>query len=363
MKKIIILMLFINLQCAYAETFINKNQSVNSLSNAHAGTTVQLEDASVAFYNPAGLTALDKSQITVVATAVQPSYKLNVTSARDNNGNDLGAGITKPKSKVLLSALHAVKKINDKCAIGFSVTSPFSLKTNYNEDSITRFMATRTEIRTLDLSPNIAYQFNDKFSLGAGFDVIKTKYWWNVDYNSQWRYGAHVGLLFRPNDTTRMGFSYRSGVKTGIVKFPNIFTYSVYNSYSDKWSSMADIEYIKWRTSAIIPQCHRNTFRFAFGINYQYNEKLKFKSGLSFNQSPIKSKDQTIRNPIAHKLMIALGAKYQLNECVSLSAGYAHIFARTVTISETSLSGPQNLIGKFKTKDEIMGVQLTFNFV
>ena len=56
-------------------------------------------------------------------------------------------------------------------SLGLGINAPFGLKTEYDSNWIGRFHAIKSEVRTINVNPSIAFKVNDQISLGAGSEL------------------------------------------------------------------------------------------------------------------------------------------------------------------------------------------------
>src|SRR5690606_22248700 len=63
--------------------------------------------------------------------------------------------------------------IPSKLWAGIGVGAPFGLKTDYDSDWIGRFHGTKSEVKTININPSIAWKANETISVGAGLNFQK----------------------------------------------------------------------------------------------------------------------------------------------------------------------------------------------
>ncbi len=280
----------------------------SGLGNAYAGGAASAEDASTIFFNPAGMSRLDGSQISVGGAFIKPSVKYSGTisgvsfqTAGTGTGGDAG-------SLALVPNLFYTTRLNDKMHFGFGVNSPFGLQSEYETTWMGRFQAVKSKLQTVNLNPSVSYEVNDKVSVGAGLnyqrisgDLTNSVNYAALIYSAQLAAGAssatalaagtayagqeglgtitgsdsgwgyNFGALFNINDKTRAGFAYRSQVKytlSGTATFANrpsalatalpdqvvtlditmpaSFSMSALHQYSDKLEVMVDATWTGW---------------------------------------------------------------------------------------------------------------------
>src|SRR3990167_10411950 len=211
---------------ASASAFQLWEQDAASIGNYHAGYAAAAEDASTAFYNPAGITRFHNQQLVVGADAIMTSFKFQGTVATNGLGNIPMTTTAQGGAFGLVPFLQYVAPISDKVGFGFSIDVPFGLKTDYGRQTPMRYAATLSSISVIDYSPSLAYQFTDKFSGGLGFDIQSVDAEFDsvgavatpatdtegINKASDTGYGYHAGLLYAFTQDTRVGLSYHSQV-------------------------------------------------------------------------------------------------------------------------------------------------------
>lgn len=391
-----------------AGSFELHEQNTTYLGNAYAGTASTCEDASTTYFNPAGLTELNHAQVLASGIYYHGHIKLyNASAKNDLGGNVNSPSTTHPASNAVIPAMFASKRINKRWGVGFGVFAPFGLNTRYSSDSIARYVATKSSITTIDLSPAVSYKFNDKFSLGVGFDamyVIATldqainfgREGFIKNHATGWTYGFHIGALFKPTSNTSMGLSYFS-VFTPTVKgkvstlgyplapppttlraqvnLPERLVYSITHKYSPKWTGVGDVEWTHWsrlknlmliynkpNTTTNLVLNNKNSWRVSLGANYTLSDAWMFKGGVAYDQSPVRTQFRIANLPDSDKYWLAFGVKYKLLRNLSVDAAYAHLFFKGCTINERGSVG-QTLAGNYKNYADLIGIQLTWSFI
>ena len=209
-----------------------------SLGNYHAGYAATANDASTAFYNPAGIMRIKNQQAVFGGVVIATDFKYNgsvrvIESPAGFPLTSTFSNVTTQGGNIsFLPALHYVAPLSDRMGFGLSVVVPFGLKTDYGTDTPLRYAATRTAISVVDVAPVLAFQVTDKGSIGAGLDIQKVWAEFNsvgtaVDPNpvrmmrsdtiskneaTGTGYGYHLGGLYEFTPDTRVGISYHSQV-------------------------------------------------------------------------------------------------------------------------------------------------------
>lgn len=292
---------------AVAGGFLLFEQGVKGLGNAYAGGAAVADDASTVFFNPAGLTRLSGSQFALAGYYILPKSEYHNKSATISpslpvvggtpitGGNGGNAG----ESAFLFNFYYA-QEINEKFHAGLGVTVPFGLGTEYDRSWVGRYHAVKSELRTIDINPSVAYRVNNWLSLGGGIsaqyaDAELTN---AVDFGTigfiggagtlpqsldgftkltadDWGWSWDIGILVEPSDNLRFGLSYRSDIDytlkgnakfdvpagaeaiaqgaglvntsaKGDITFPGHASLSAYWRLHERFALMGDIFWTNW---------------------------------------------------------------------------------------------------------------------
>ncbi|WP_203143551.1 OmpP1/FadL family transporter [Marinobacter mangrovi] len=210
--------------------FALNEQSASAMGVANAGTAANPENATTVFFNPAGMSQLSGTNVSFGAAVldIDAEVKDGTASATDNVGNDVsgsdGGDIADP---AYLPNIFVTHEINDTVDVGIGLHAPYGLKADYDDDFVGRYFADKTELTAIALSPSIAVNNGEGFSMGIGVNIIYakgrlTKY---QDYSNyglpQEGYfdtegddiGATIsfGLLYELTDKTQIGLSGQTG--------------------------------------------------------------------------------------------------------------------------------------------------------
>lgn len=259
---------------AHASGFALLEQNASGLGNAYAGAAAAAEDASTIYYNPAGLGFLPGGkQIVFGADLINPSAKFG-DSASLASGTGIAPAALRPLggpggdagSLAAVPHFYFAMDVAKDWKIGVGIGAPFGLKTEYPADWEGRFQAIKSDVKTINFNPTVAYKVNDKVALGFGlnYERIDAEFTNAVNFaaatfggvlkatgsvaaaagaagavaaanpegsvsikgsNSAW--GYNLGGMFRLTPQTRLGVAYRSAIKyhvTGSATFSGVPT-------------------------------------------------------------------------------------------------------------------------------------------
>lgn len=147
-------------------------QSTSRLGTAYAGTASIADDATTAFFNPAGMTRLDEAGMSAAG------HLLGIDSRFRDRGSLAAAGtpLQQPlageegvtEDPAFAGGVFLVQPITDRWTFGFGVSAPFGLVSEYHNDTQLRYHATRSELTVINVNPTVAFEVNDELSLGFG---------------------------------------------------------------------------------------------------------------------------------------------------------------------------------------------------
>lgn len=398
---------------AWSAGYAIQEQSITGLGRAFAGSAAVAEDASTIFFNPAGLTYLDRAEMDLGLNYIAPKSNFSdegssIAGVIDLTGDDYGdAG----KNAVVPNFYYA-HPVNDRLALGFGVSAPFGLVTEYDDTWVGRYFAVKSDLLTVNFNPSIAYKATDKLSIGFGVSAqyVDVELTQMADLGARsgspqtadgkvkleaddWGYGYNVGVMYQATEATRLGVAFRSKISHTVkgdgslkdanrnvvadenieadVDLPETLSFAIHHDINSKWAIMADATWTKWSRfkeldirsdggalSSTKPEDWENTMRYGLGVAYKHNEKWQFRAGVAYDETPIPSAERrTARIPGNDRKWVALGATYHYSENIILDAGYAHLFIDDPKINETDDNG-YNLKGKYEASVDLLGVQL-----
>lgn len=373
-----------------------------SPGNDHAGYAAIAEDASTAFYNPAGIVRFKNQQLVFAGNAVATDFKYNGTVAVNTLGNTPQPTVAQGGGFAFLPAMHYVAPLTERLGFGFSVDVPFGLRTNYGYTSLVKYASTQSSVTVVDISPSFAYLVTDKGSIGAGLDIQKMYAEFDsvgvIDVGfpdeatstnkaSDTAAGYHLGALYQFSKDTRLGLSYHSKVVhhlsgsslfsgqlatdlNGVafsshantnVTLPPYTALSFYKRVHPEFAFMASAIYTQWNVmqslvlnnlsgvlgtapnqtiQVTIPEFYRNTWNLSVGGNYYPTDQIIIRSGIGYDQTPTTGAFRTVALPDNNRYVIALGGHYQATKTIGLDLNWMHLF-----VGQTRVNPPPQVTG------------------
>ena len=138
------------------------------MGRAGTGVASACEDGSSIFFNPAGITAAERQQVSIGGTLIAP---------RGDFTNDLSAFTTSLKAKAYpVPNLYYVRPLGGgRAAAGIGLFAPYGLTTEWPDDFEGRFLGYKSRIAAIYVQPTAAFKVMKGVSIGAGLDVSFVK--------------------------------------------------------------------------------------------------------------------------------------------------------------------------------------------
>lgn len=237
---------------AHAAAFGLVEQSITGLGSAFSSGSTAASDGSTIYFNPAGMSFLkNRTAVTFGANIIDPNAQFNdkgstiatalggaSLNVNNEEGGDAGPIAVAPN-------FYYTRAINDTWTAGVGINAPFGLVSDYDKGWVGRYYALRSDIKTVNINPSIAYKASNTLSLGFGINIqyIDASLSNAIDFGSicaatqtagtctalrlspqaddgkvkiagdDWSLGFNLGLLWQASPATRIGLAYRSKVK------------------------------------------------------------------------------------------------------------------------------------------------------
>lgn len=354
------------------------SQSVAAQGTADANAA-EANDASTIFYNPAGLSRLDGTQINLGATVVVPHSTFQDSGSTHFTGAPTGgtAAHGYAPDSVTAPSMYASKKLNDQWAVGLGLFVPYGAKLNYTNTWTGRYALTDVKLEAVTLNPSASFKLNEHHAFGFGImaEHFNADLGQAVDVpgtiaalsspaaaatraqligtivalggnpaalgaakdahasinGKDWGYGFNLGYMFTLDQNTRFGIAYRGSVAHGLKgdavwDFSMVTTDQITNKVLAKSGNRLNSgSMVKLRTPETL----------SVNVFHQFDSKWDGMADLTWTrnsrltdlhiQFPNTSEgDLVINQQWKNTLRLALGANYRYDDKVTLRAGVAY---------------------------------------
>ncbi|HAS8478284.1 TPA: aromatic hydrocarbon degradation protein [Vibrio vulnificus] len=407
---------------ANAAGFQLAEYSATGLGRAYAGEAAMADNASAQWRNPAMLTYLEGTQVSVGAIYVNPNIDVEGEVRHPMLGNT-AASSEDFAHDAIIPNLYISHRYNDQLAIGFALGTNYGMETDLGKDFAASHFGNEASVISKEANLNLAYQLNEQFSVGGGVRYIiaegsfgatapKTNIL-NLPQGTTLKYmegddtawGWQVGSAWQINENHRVGFTYKSEVELKLeghaegIAFQNTPNFydtgsmaltlpataelASFHQLSEQLALHASINWTDWSSfkelyadldnnpgSMVKVENWEDNYRFAVGATYQLQPKLALRSGLAYDTSAVSDKNRTITIPETDRTWLSVGATYDWTQNFTLDAGFTYIIAKDAPIKESrgyeSDDKAQAIGGQFVGETTgnvwLIGVQANYRF-
>jgi len=382
--------------------------SIGTRALSMGGAFVGLaNDFSAIYWNPAGLAFFKNKTFGLFGVDIIPSgtYKLTVPYSLGKyifpgSTTDTTPIDTKTQTKHYFAGMAAyIHPISENLVAAIGVYTPSGLGSSWDGTQLSFISGGQTNIEWMSkigmvtIAPTLAYKISDKFSLAASFNInygmfdIKM-YGGSVDltaigipntaYNmgqyeeseTGWGVGATIGLLFKPDDKTSIGLTFRTPSKvkfSGDATLANLGALPIgalstspldreitwpmwiavglaFNpaekltlTFDGQWTQWSKIFELKanytgavWGTlmamtkKDILPMYWDDKMQIRFGAEYRLSTALALRAGYYIDKSPSPNKTMNILLPSYDFQVVTFGLGYSLGSLL-LEAGFEYL--------------------------------------
>jgi long-chain fatty acid transport protein len=254
------------------------------------------DTASAVYYNAAGLTQLQSSEVVIGA------YGIHLGLEADTPFGDFEAN----NSWAYVPQIYMAIPVNENLVAGFGLNTPFGLATDWGSNTPFQFLADRTELKYLTGWMVLGYKLTDTFSVGGGFgihhaDAFFTKtpafatdfsQFEGDDQSLSWTLSARwepcaehaFGLVYR----SRTDFDLKGDAETTFgeerakLDFLTPATAAIGYAWrpNEKWSFEVNVEWVNWEEMNTLTLEKNTGDR---GIPFEWNSNFIYSVGLTRN--------------------------------------------------------------------------------
>ncbi|MEZ8943389.1 outer membrane protein transport protein [Vibrio sp. 10N.247.311.12] len=402
----------------HAAGFQLAEYSATGLGRAYAGEAAIADNAGSQWRNPALLTYLEGTQVSVGAIYVDPNIDIDGTST--SGGNSTPSNSSDFAHSAVIPNFYVSHKYNDKFALGFAAGTNYGMETDLGTDFGGANHGNEASVTTMELNLNAAYQVLENVSIGGGVRYIMAegsfgavsatsiqqigvskgdalKYMEGDD--TAW--GWQVGTAWQINENNRLGFTYKSEVDLTLsghanghgfnfgqpnkkdagsmdLALPATAELASFHQLTNKVAVHASINWTNWSSfkelvadfpgenSVEIKQENwEDNYRFAVGTTYQMTPKLALRSGIAYDTSAVSEEHRTATIPETDRTWLSIGAGYQWSEQLTLDAGFTYILAKDAKMLEDDAASAPfggTFEGEVTGSIWLVGIQANYRF-
>ncbi|MCC3214006.1 MULTISPECIES: OmpP1/FadL family transporter [Chryseobacterium] len=394
MKKILVSTALLAGVLSYAGGFRVSLQGVKQLAMAH--TSAHAEDASVTFFNPAGMSFIP-SKLSVVAGGFGASNKVTF-----QNFNTLQSAETDNPIGTPIYAAITYRPI-EKLTVGFSFSTPFGSTIKWPDNWEGKELVQKMELKSFYFQPMVSVKLAPWVSFGASYIYARGKVDWdkavtqfdgkvNINDDNATGHGYGFGFYFRPDPKLDVSIAYRSAIdmkaKSGTATFqfpsqsvynqlklnaagqdgfsatlPLVEEYTIGLTYkiTPKWQVSADFNYHGWEryskltldfenapignnpsdpTILTNPKNFKNSKTFRLGTQYAFTNMIYGRLGAYYDEAPYTTDNFIPETPSYDTYVVTGGVGFKLKQFgIDVAGGYAMPQYRKVNNVNIGLNG------------------------
>ncbi|WP_462378952.1 OmpP1/FadL family transporter [Pseudomonas sp. Marseille-QA0892] len=404
---------------AHASGFALNEQSISSMGMAFAGRASSASDASVVYGNPAGMSLLNREQVTLGAAGIFARSDIKDGNASLNTpfgaqtipgSND---GDMVPTVAVPLG--YYVKPIDDRWAFGLGVYVPFGLLTDYESSFQGRYFGDYSEVEVITFQPTVSFRINDQLSVGFGPTInriegkLESAIFTGTANDGRAKiegddtaYGFNAGILYEVTPQTKLGLTYHSKVDykleghtrySGVpgagkydasldLKTPETVDFGISHALNDQWTLHASATWTRWsrleslrveNSGTPSPQLAtieevqdwKDTWTYSVGAEYQLNPQWVLRAGVGYDESPANNEHRSPRVPINDRTNFSVGFGWSPTQDLTVDFAYLYLREKDADVSQTrqvNAVASQSYSAKYENSAHTVGAQLTYRF-
>lgn len=413
-----LLILLITQNTLHAAGFAIKENSASLLGQAFSNASTWTQDISGMRTNPALIGQFNEQKEAVLGVSyVMPKIHLqNIESTPPGSGEEEPQkldNLSNATHNVIIPDSFISMPINHNLVLGLAITSPWGLSTQYPAHWPGEYHAIKTDLKTYNVNPVVAYNYSSRLTVAAGLQVQLMQA--NLIQSSldiphrpgdtaqahirgdSIGLGASLGLFYLMNQDNQLGIGYQSNIMENIkgelngentpiptsgsvetnITTPDILNIGLLHQINSQWSISTNLEWTHWDSfqsliihtdtqagnhDIVLNENWHNTFYYALGTNYHYNSKLDLRAGLAYDESPVPDSTRSPRTPDNNRLWTSVGVGYQFSDSLHFDLGYTHIFMQDSTIDLNTDNDDGALFALNHTNADILSSALAWTF-
>jgi len=375
MKKLLSFALFFLAgSTLYAGGYRVSIQGQKQLAMGHTGVAV-ISSAESVFFNPASISFLDgKMNFSLGVSGIIAETKYENKEFGDTYSTE--SGLATPFN------FYATYKANDWLSFGLGVYTPYGSSVEWEKDWSGSHLVNDIDLKAIFVQPTVAVKISDKFSIGGGPIYVNGSVNFNKNLNrslvdvdgdrtnvtveqkniSAW--GYTLGVMIKPIEKLNIGFNYRSKVivkaENGDADFENVptnlpnnladgkfdaelplpaeITMGLSYKFCDKFLFAFDYNFAQWSEyEALVvkfdndagvstsPRNYKDAETFRFGLQYEATKKITVRTGIYFDESPVRDGYFAPETPRNDSTGYTAGLSYKINEKLSIDASFLYL--------------------------------------
>lgn len=323
-------------------------------------------------------------------------------------GSDYSAQTDNPVSTPFF--LYAQGKITENLVAGIGVYTPYGSKSVWPDDWKGRYLIQNISLQAIYIQPTLSYKVTDWLGIGAGLVFVNGKVDLEkaVPYNTGSKaalsgtansMGFNVGVYVKPTEKLSIGIDYRSHIDTEVeggdatfsvpaslntlipssnkfnasLPLPANLDFGVSYQVNEKLLLAFELDYVFWgkydtlkftfeqagdKLNSDNPRLYSDRLIPRIGAEYTLNEKLQFRLGAYYDQTPTNEEYFNPETVSLNTLAVSAGITYKPIPNLRIDLSYLQLHGME---SERAYK-PAEFSGKYRSFTAIPGLGITYSF-
>ncbi len=414
MKRLFLLgLMILATAVTYAGGYRVSLQGQRGLAMGHTGVAV-VNNAELAFFNPAGLVYLENKINTAVGVSAVFS---DVVWQNDEFGQM--ARTDSPVGTPFYA--YFSYKLSDKVSLGFASYTPYGSSVEWEKDWAGSHLVNNIDLAAIYFQALVSYKITDNLSIGGGPIYANGSVKFNRNLNRSLTdidgnrsnvtveatgvngFGWSAGIMYSPMDSLRIGVNYRSQIdlkaEGGDADFQNIpnspltpfedttfdaelpmpaeLTVGLSYQLNDQWLFAFDYNRTFWDAYESLdldfanpnipdsknPRNYQDASIYRFGMQYTANDTFTLRAGYYFDESPVQAGYFAPETPRNDSNNFTGGLSINVTDNFAIDASFLYSRFKEITESyDYYQENGQNVPfeGTYKSSAFVPGLGVTF---
>ncbi len=381
----------ISVSGAMAEGFAVYEWSARGVALGGA-TMARTPDPSALASNPAAITRVPGTQVQVGLSAIMPYGKIKFDDSAIQPASRQHESDEIKKDNWFMPSMYFTYQVDKRLSVGIAEYTRFGLGFEYDKDWVGAANIYEVNLTTASVTPVMSYKITDKFSVGAGVEVmylditLKKKKPLGSGVNAYFdiegdnvAYGGLVGLHYQFNDQWAAGVVYRHFVRHNVegdadisispssmtpfvppyltdqdvsatVTLPESVSFAVSYTPVKQFSVEAGAIWTRWSRfenldlnfEYIGHQPNKkdwaNAWRFNIGLEYMPTDWLALRAGYVWDGCPVEERYEDYLIPTDGRNIYSLGVGFNFGS-FTIDTAYAFVDPHERTYSSRPADG------------------------
>jgi long-chain fatty acid transport protein len=380
---------------------------------AFTGVVAKADTAETVFSNPAGMSRLKGDQMTLNGVLATSFSQFEV----DKDQTTVDGGNPRDSEPSVVPSFYHSMQYSDDWYFGYSLNVPTGFGATNGPNWAGRYYSDRFSLVYIALSPAMAYEFNEHFSLGASLRIMYSDATVRTQVNNNLvgnrfddgkvtvesdgvGYGLSVGALYSFSPDTRIGLNWSSQVNIDVdtkVNFANVrrpagvveslqsqdievadnvpmtTSFGVYHRLENDWDFTWDVLWVEFsefgvtdihldeRTLNAPTGVYNDFFVSTLGMSWPINTKIRGAVGALWVQEPVDDDKRGFGITADEMWGVGAGITYQLDSGNDLAFSVDVIDTGSAPIDTGPSLTRGRVVGKSKDHYSVL-MDFTYNW-